>query len=239
MLKSKDNAIAKSFFRENDIVMEYCMKNTHIHPTQKALQDETLRRKVKNMKFLGAPEVLALNKSIIMMKGAKKVLDVGMFTGASALASALALKDCPEGKVITCDIYDTHLELARTHWKMAGVEDKIQFEHGPVADTLKKLIDNGETGTFDFVFLDADKPKLIDYYEQILKLLKPGGVIGIDNTLLIGLVLRPADRKTMDDEKYNAIVGTQKLNEYISQDTDRVHAAQFNIGDGYTLVTKF
>merc|ERR1712212_452396 len=233
--------VAKSFMRDDDIVMEYCMKNTQVHPVQKALQDETLRRKVKNMKYLGAIEVLAMNKSIIQMKGATKVLDVGMFTGASALAAGIALswnKNSTNSKVVTMDLYDTHIELARQHWKMAGVEDKIQFEHGVAADTLQRLIDNGEAGTYDFAFLDCDKAVLDDYYEKCLKLLKPGGALGIDNTLLNGLVLAPADKATMDDVKYNAIVNTQNLNAKIVKD-DRVHAAQFNIGDGYTLVTKF
>jgi len=232
--------VAKSFMRDDDKVMEYCMANTHVHPVQKALQEETLRRKVKNMKFLGALEVLAMNKSIIRMKSAKKVLDVGMFTGASALAAGLAMlwdKDSTNHKIVTMDLYDTHIELARSHWKMAGVEDKIVFEHGKAGDTLQKLIDNGESETYDFAFMDGDKATLDDYYEKCLKLLKPGGAIGIDNSLLLGFVLEPADRKTMHEEKYTAIVNTQNLNAKIAKDT-RVHAVQFNIGDGYTLVTK-
>jgi len=226
--------VAKSYLRENDVVMEYCNKNTHIHPVQKALQEETM--KVHMSIMLGAPEVLALNKSLIKIRGAKKVLDIGMFTGASALASALALnKDCADSKVITCDVSDTHLELARTHWKLAGVEDKIQFELGPAGDTLQKLIDNGESGTFDFAFIDADKTGYDQYYELILQLLAPGGAIGFDNTLYTGKVLKPADK---DDDEYNSVIALQNLNEKLSQDTDRVHVAQFNIGDGYTLVTK-
>jgi len=214
-------------------VSDYCVKHTHTHPVQQALQEETM--KVPRSLMLGAPECLAMNKTLIKAKAAKKVIDIGTFTGASALAAALAFeKDDSDCKVITCDVVDTHIELARKHWKMAGVEDKIQFQLGPASKTLQELIDNGESGTFDFVFIDADKTGYDVYYELCLQLLRKGGVIAIDNTLWSGAVLKD-EAEAEGDEDTEAL---KKLNDKMAQDTDRVFSALFNIGDGYTLATK-
>ena len=183
--------------------------------------------------MLGAPEVLALNHAIIKSKSAKKVLDIGTFTGASALAAALAFdKDHADSKVITCDVTDANIALARKHWAMAGVEDRIQFELGPAAQTLQALIDNGESGTFDFAFIDADKPAYQDYYEKCLLLLGKGGMIAIDNTLWSRKVVGVASE---DDTSTKAL---QKLNDNIASDRERVFTVLLNIGDGYTLATK-
>jgi len=223
--------VAKSYYAGNDPILDYCNENTHIHPVQKALLEETLN--VPRYQMLGAPEVLAMNMTLIKTRRAKKVLDIGTFTGASALASALAFgKDIPDGQVITCDVEDTHLELAKKHWKMAGVEDRIQFKLGPASETLQSLIDDGQAGTFDFVFIDADKTGYDQYYEQCLILLGPGGVVAFDNTLWYEKVLKPAAE---DD---HATIALQKLNKKLAADTERAFVVQVNIGDGYTLATK-
>ena len=221
-------AVFKSYEEGGDPVSRYCLTNSHfLHPAMKALQEETM--KVPRFQMLGAPECLLMNQTLIMTRNGKKVLDVGMFTGASALASALAVG--PEGKVHTFDVSDTHLELAKKHWKMAEVEDRIHFKLGPASDGLQSLIDDGQSGTFDFVFIDADKPGYDDYYEKCLVLLKKGGVIAFDNTLLGGAVLDP-------NKNSDGVVALRKLNQKLQEDTSRVFVVQVNIGDGYTLATK-
>lgn len=231
MTSASKSKVAKSYYANNDPVLDYCNGNTHIHPVQKALLEETL--KVPRSVMLGAPEVLAMNMTIIKTRRAKKVIDIGTFTGASALAAAMAFgKDISDGQVITCDIDDMHLELAKKHWKMAGVENNIHFKLGPASQTLQSLIDDGQSGTFDFVFIDADKTGYDRYYEQCLNLLGPGGVIAFDNTLWYGKVLESAAE---DDHDTKAL---QKLNKKLADDKERVFVVQVNIGDGYTLATK-
>ena len=117
-------SVFKSYEEGSDPVSSYCLSNSHLHPAMKALQEATM--KVPRSMMLGAPECLLMNQTLIKTKNAKKVIDIGMFTGASALAAALALG--PEGKVNTFDVSDAHLELAKKHWKMAGVEERIHFK---------------------------------------------------------------------------------------------------------------
>merc|ERR1712029_102533 len=225
----KDMSVNKSYNAGSDPVWSYCMANSHLHPAMEALQEATL--KVPRSRMLGAPECLLMNQTLIRAKAATKVLDVGMFTGASALAAALALdKDKADSRVVTCDVSDTHLELARQHWEMAGVDQIVDFRLGRAADTLQSLIDNGEAGTFDFVFVDADKANYDAYYEKGLVLLRRGGVMAFDNTLWSGAVVTPS---TDPDT-----VALQKLNEKLANDKERVFVVQLNIGDGYTLATK-
>ena len=152
-----------------------------------------------------------------------------MFTGASSLAAAYSMED--DGRVIACDINNDYIETARTFWRQAGVEDKIDVRINPAAQTLQSLIDNGEAGSFDFAFIDADKESYDTYYEKCLVLLRPGGVIAIDNTLWSGSVLDP-------NAKESSTLALQALNDKIALDTSRVFAVQLNIGDGYTLVSK-
>ena len=220
-------SVSKSYLEGGDPVSRYCLENSHLHPAMKALQEATM--KVPRSGMLGAPECLLMNQTLIRTRKAKKVLDIGMFTGASALASALAVGQ--EGTVQTFDVSDTHLELAKQHWKMAGVEDRIHFNLGPASDGLQSLIEGGESGTFDFVFIDADKTGYDDYYEKCLILLGQGGVIAFDNTLWSGAVLDP--NKNSEDD-----VALKKLNAKLRDDTSRVFVVQVNIGDGYTLATK-
>jgi len=225
------STVAKSYYEGSDPVLAYCLGNSHIHPAMESLQKATLN--VPRSMMLGAPECLLMNQTFIRSKGATKVLDVGMFTGASALASALAIekKSGSEAKVVTCDVSDTHLELAKKHWEMAGVADLIHFKLGPASDSLQGLIDAGEAGTYNFAFIDADKGGYVDYYEKCLVLMKKGGVMAFDNTLRGGRVVSGTSENP--DEK--AII---KVNGILAKDTERVFVVQLNIGDGYTLATK-
>merc|ERR1711992_118275 len=214
-------------YQEEDPVKNYCLANSSPqHPVQHKLNQETM--KLERGRMLGAPEVLALNSLLVQSLGAKKVLDVGVFTGASALAAALALPK--DGSVVACDVSDTHSEMARRHWAEAGVADIIKLEIAPATETLGKLITAGQENTFDFAFIDADKGGYDDYYELCLKLIRKGGIIAFDNTLLGGAVVNLESSRP-------SVAAVRKLNEKIAGD-DRVKSVMMNIGDGYTLVTK-
>jgi predicted O-methyltransferase YrrM len=158
----------------------------------------------------------------------KKALDIGTFTGYSALAIARAMP--AGGKVISCDICPQSTDVAKKYWQKAGVEDKIDLRLAPALETLQALIDQGEANTFDFAFIDADKMNYSNYYEKSLSLLKPGGLIAIDNVLWDGSV---ADASVQDNST-NAI---RDLNNKLTHD-ERVTLSMIPIGDGLTLARK-
>lgn len=165
---------------------------------------------------------------LIELLGAKKTLDIGTFTGYSALVVALALPE--NGKVVTCDISSETTQIARSFWEQAGVAHKIESRLGPALETLQNLLEKGEVETFDFAFIDADKANYLHYYEQCLMLLRQGGLMAIDNVLWGGDVA---------DENVNDKQTTQirLLNEKILQD-ERVTMSMIPIGDGLTLARK-
>lgn len=216
-------------YQDGSGLSKYAIDHSMIHPAQQELLKETLTR--PNCNMLGAPEVLGMLTATALSKNAKKCLDVGTFTGASALAIALGLKS-EDGVVITMEISDTHRDLWEKYWTLAGVRDKIQEKVGPAGDTLQALIDNGEAGTFDMAFIDADKTGYDDYYEKCLALLKQGGVIVFDNTLYFGNVLEGSGKNDANT------VSIKKLNDKIHKDTDRVFATLLNLADGATIVVK-
>jgi predicted O-methyltransferase YrrM len=159
--------------------------------------------------------------------GAKRCLEIGVFTGYSALSVALALP--ADGKIVALDISKDFTDRARPIWKEAGVEGKIDLRIGPALDSLDKMIAAKE-GPFDFAFIDADKPNYDGYYERVLKLLRPGGLIAIDNVLWSGAVADPAN----NDESTKAL---RALNIKIHGDS-RVDMALATIGDGVMLAVK-
>ena len=165
---------------------------------------------------------------LIQMLNAKDTLEIGVFTGYSSIAVALALPS--DGKLIACDISDEYTQVARRYWKEAGVTNKIELRLGPALKTLDGLIADGAAGSFDFVFIDADKQGYDAYYERSLVLLRSGGVLAIDNVLWHGHV---ADPQAMDPDT-NAI---RDLNAKVASD-DRVIASMLPIGDGLTLALK-
>jgi predicted O-methyltransferase YrrM len=160
--------------------------------------------------------------------GARRVVDVGTFTGYSALVVALALP--ADGRLITCDVNEETTAIARRYWAEAGVADKIEMRIGPAEEVLAALIDEGLAETFDFAFIDADKAGLDEYYERALDLVRPGGVIAVDNTLWSGRVADPDvfDSATMSVRGFNVKVF----------DDDRVSMSLVPIGDGLTLLRK-
>lgn len=165
---------------------------------------------------------------LVKVIGATKTIEVGTFTGYSALVVAEALPE--NGKVVACDVSEEWTNVAKQYWKMAGIHHKIDLQLRPAIETLNELIANGEANAYDFAFIDADKPNYDAYYESCLRLLRVGGILGVDNVLWGGRVTN----KLALDSSTRAI---QKLNDKIAQD-DRVEAVMLPVGDGLTLVRK-
>lgn len=193
---------------------------------QTRLREETATMPRAGMQI--SPEQGQFMAFLVKALGAKKCLEVGVFTGYSSLAVALALPE--DGKIIACDISEEFTSVARRYWEEAGVTDKITLLLGPATETLDGLIADGQSETFDFAFIDADKPNYDAYYEASLKLVRPGGVIAIDNTLWAGKVADP----TATDED---TVGIRALNIKVANDP-RVDACLLPVGDGVTLAYK-
>jgi len=164
---------------------------------------------------------------LVRLIGARRTLEIGTFTGASALAVAQALPD--DGRVIACDVSDEWTSVARRYWAEAGVADKIELRLGPALDTLGRLRREGGA-RFDFAFIDADKGPIWSYFEAVLDLLRPGGVIAVDNTLWGGQVADPEANDT-DTKAIDA------FNRRVTDDP-RVDSVQLTVGDGLTLLLK-
>jgi predicted O-methyltransferase YrrM len=175
-----------------------------------------------------APEQGPFLALLVQLMGAKKCLEVGTFTGYSALWVASVLP--ADGKVICCDVSETYTALARKYWAKAGLAGKIDLRIAPALDTLNALLAAGHAGTFDYAFIDADKANYDAYYELALKLLRPGGLIAIDNTLWDGKVADPAvtDADT---------VAIRTLNAKLHGD-ERVSLSFLPFADGLTLARK-
>ena len=190
------------------------------------LRQETAHQPLSNMQI--APEQGQFMAFLIKLIGAKKTLEVGVFTGYSSLVVALALPE--NGEVIACDVDEEYTQIARTYWEKAGVSHKIKLHLAPAVLTLENLLTKGEENSFDFAFIDADKSNYDTYYEQALKLVRVGGVIAIDNVLWDGKV---ADSQVQD----NRTQTIRRLNEKLHQDT-RILLSVVPIADGLTLAMK-
>jgi predicted O-methyltransferase YrrM len=175
-----------------------------------------------------APEQGQFMAFLVKLLGAKNTLEVGVFTGYSSLAVALALPE--DGRVMACDVSEEYTEIARRYWEKAGVSEKIELRIAPAVETLDELIATGRGETFDFAFIDADKSNYDRYYEQCLQLVRSGGIIAIDNVFWGGKVAdsNPSDNRT-------ALI--RSLNEKIHRD-ERVEISVIPIGDGLTLAMK-
>ena len=193
------------------------------HPALKELRTETEKLPSSMMQI--CPEQGALIGNLIRLIAAKRTIEVGTYTGYSAMAVALALPD--DGEVVACDVSEEWTSVAKKAWEKAGIANKINLQLAPASNTLDALLEEGKEGSFDFAFIDADKTNYQIYYEQCLKLIRKGGVIVIDNVLWGGSVI---DTKR-NDEDTNAI---RELNKFISTDT-RVSPSMIPVGDGLTL----
>jgi caffeoyl-CoA O-methyltransferase len=175
-----------------------------------------------------APEQGQLLTVLIELLGARRTLDIGTFTGYSALAVALALP--AGGQVITLDVTDRFAGPARAAWQEAGMAGRIDLRLGPAAESLRALLADGEAGGFDFAFVDADKESYADYYELGLALVRPGGVVALDNTLWRGRVADPDDTRPRT-------AAMRALNARI-RDDQRITPVMLPMGDGLTLARK-
>ncbi len=208
-------------------VYDYLLKNSLREPkVLQELRQQTSKMSMAQMQI--SPEQGQLMGLLLELIGAKNTLDIGVFTGYSALAAALALP--ANGQVVGCDINGEWTKIAKKYWEMAGMTHKIDLRLAPASQTLQALLDEGKANTFDFAFIDADKLNYPDYYEKSLLLLRQGGLIAIDNTLWDGKV---AD-SSVTDENTQVI---RKLNQALHHD-DRVTLSLIPIGDGLTLLRK-
>jgi predicted O-methyltransferase YrrM len=193
---------------------------------QRRLRDETAKLPRAGMQI--GPDQASFLSLIVAAIGAKNAIEIGTFTGYSALAIARALP--ANGTLICCDVSEEWTAIARRYWKEAQLDKRIDLRLAPALDTLETLIGKGRDGTFDFAFIDADKTGYDAYYEACLKLLRPNGLIAIDNVLWSGAVADPSD----NDADTKAL---RALNIKISNDP-RVDASLLTIGDGVMLVRK-
>ena len=210
----------------DDTVYQYLLNHSvREHPAQIALREATRNHPHAVMQI--SPEQGQFMALLIRMLGARRTIEIGVFTGYSALAVALALPD--DGKLLACDISDEYTRVGVPHWKAAGVAHKIDLQLAPASVTLDARIAAGERGQYDFAFIDADKSGYDGYYERCLKLLRTGGLIAIDNTLWSGKVaVPPEDADT---------AALQALNIKLHGD-ERVDLSMLPIGDGLTLARK-
>ena len=156
-------------------------------PVQQALRVET--RKLSDAGMMSRPESDALLQLLIKLTGARRVIEVGTFTGSGSLAMALALPE--EGRIIACDVSADWTAIGRKHWEKAGVAHKIDLRLAPASETIAALLKGGAAGSFDMAFIDADKPGYDSYYEGCLKLVRQGGLLVLDNMLWSGNVADP------------------------------------------------
>jgi len=190
------------------------------------LREETARDPLARMQI--TVEQGLFMGMLVRMMGVRRALEVGVFTGYSSISVARALPE--DGELIACDVSEHWTGIARRYWKEAGVEGKIKLHLRPAVETLDELLAAGQAGTFDFAFIDADKVNYGAYYERALRLLRPGGLVAVDNVLWHGRVI---DR-TVNDEDTVAI---RAFNAAMRGD-DRVDQMMLPIGDGVTLARK-
>lgn len=206
-----------------DYVLDHSLRE---HPAQVALREATRTWPRAGMQI--SPEQGQLLALLMRLVGARRAIEIGVFTGYSALTAALALPD--EGRLLACDISDADTRLGQPFWAQAGLAHKIEFVVAPARQTLEARLAAGEAGAYDFAFIDADKTGYDAYYELCLQLLRPGGLITIDNVLWGGSVARPAE----GDADTAAL---QALNAKLHHD-QRVDLSLLPIGDGLTLARK-
>jgi predicted O-methyltransferase YrrM len=190
------------------------------------LRRETARHPRRTMQTAAdQAQFLAL---LVRAIGAVRTLEVGVFTGYSSLAVALALP--PQGRLVACDVSEEYTSVARRYWTEAGVEHKIDLRLGPALATLESLVAAGESGSFDFAFIDADKLNTQHYYEFCLRLIRPGGLIAVDNVLQHGAIVKP-------EVSTPSVEAMRRFNDMLYRDR-RVEISMLTIADGLTLALK-
>jgi predicted O-methyltransferase YrrM len=211
----------------DDTLYDYVLANSlREHPAQTALREATRQHPHAGMQI--SPEQGQLMALLVKLGGVQRAIEIGVFTGYSALSVALALPD--DGRLLACDISDEYTRIGKPYWSQAGVTHKIELAIAPALQTLDARLAAGEALSYDFAFIDADKTGYDAYYERCLKLLRAGGLIAIDNTLWDGHVARPA----AGDADTAAL---QALNTKLHGD-QRIDLSLLPLGDGLTLARK-
>ncbi len=194
-------------------------------PAQTALREKTRSHEFARMQI--SPEQGQFMALLVKLMGARRTIEIGVFTGYSALSVALALPE--DGMVLACDINDAYTKIGQPFWEQAGVARKIDLRLAPALETLDACLAAGQAGQYDFAFIDADKPAYDGYYERCLALLRVGGLIAIDNTLWSGQVAAAATTPET--------AALQALNTKLHHD-ERIDLSLLPIGDGLTLARK-
>jgi len=213
----------KSFFLTPEIHEYVVAHGTPPDAVQQALIEETAELPMAMMQI--SPEQGAFMTMLTRLIGARQAVEVGTFTGYSALSIARGLPD--DGHLLCCDVSEEWTSIGRRAWAAAGVDDKIELRLAPAADTLRALPNEEYV---DLAFIDADKPSYPVYYEELLQRLRPNGVILVDNTLWGGAIV---DDSVDDDQT----VALRAFNDAVAAD-DRVDSVQLTLGDGLTLLRK-
>ena len=206
-----------------DYLLQNSLRETD---TLRQLREETAQHRAAIMQI--APEQGQFMALLVQLIGAKRTLEVGVFTGYSSLVVAQALPD--DGQIIACDVDAEATAIAQRYWQAAGVADKIDLRLAPAVETLDGLIAEGQAGRFDFAFIDADKRNYPRYFEQCLTLLRPGGLIAVDNVLWAGRVTETdsEDKRTQAIRAFNAAL----------HEDERVSLSLVPVADGLTLAMK-
>ncbi len=207
----------------HDYLLSVSLRETDV---QRQLREDTARLPEAGMQL--SPEQGQFLQLLVRLTGARRCLEIGTFTGYSALAVALALPD--DGFITACDVSETWTDMAWRYWQAAGVAHKIFLRLAPARETLDALLEQDQAGLYDFAFIDADKEGYLDYYERALRLLRTGGLIAVDNTLWSG---RPADPAVTDADT----AAIRAFNSRLHADT-RVDLSVLPVGDGLTLARK-
>lgn len=211
----------------DDVLHGYFLQTSLREPELLArLREETAKLPDSNMQI--SPEQGQFMGLLVELMGVREALEIGTFTGYSALCVALALPE--EGRLVACDVSREWTDIGRRYWEKAGVAEKIDLRIGPALETLDALIESGEGERFDFAFIDADKAGYLNYYERCLQLIRPGGLIAVDNTLWHGKI---ADASATDPDT-EAI---RSLLIHVREDA-RVTSSHVPIGDGLLLARK-
>jgi caffeoyl-CoA O-methyltransferase len=219
--------VSRRTIRLDDRTFEYLLAHSLREPPALAqLRAETASHPKANMQI--APEQGQFMQMLVRLMGARRAIEVGVFTGYSSLAVMLAMP--PDGRLLALDVSPAYTAVARRHWQAAGVADRVELVIGPAKETLDARIAAGESGQYDFAFVDADKTGYLDYYERLLVLLRPGGLIVVDNTLWSGEVANPGNRE-------EDTVALREFNDWLHKDP-RIDLTLLPVGDGLTLARR-
>ena len=211
----------------DDRLYQYLLAHSLREPAALAkLRAETASHPKVNMQI--APEQGQFMQMLVRLLGARRAIEVGVFTGYSSLAVMLAMP--ADGRLLACDISEEYTAIARRHWRAAGVDERIELVIAPARATLDAHLAAGEAGCYDFAFIDADKTGYLSYYERLIQLVRPGGLIVVDNTLWSGDV---ADTANRDPDT----VALREFNDVLLADK-RIDLSLLPVGDGLTLARR-